>query len=969
MKSCESQSRLFQVFRFFHRWRNQMMFFMISVLVMGNIQCSYHLNQPLMGQKGWPDSQSDLQMDPSLHTGSFPNGFRYILKENQTPRDRVSMHLYVQAGSLCERDDEQGIAHFLEHMLFDGSTHFGPGELVKFFQRIGMQFGPDANAQTGFTQTVYDINLPKGDADSISEGLLVLQDYAQGALLLQDQADRERNVVLAEMRSRDSAEYRVLKESFQFEMPGSLIPQRFPIGQKEILEQINAKELRRFYETWYRPERMVLIMVGDFDSTHVTPLIRDAFGGLHAKRPPKSPPTLGRFKHEGPSTFYRYESEIGNTSVRIETIEQKFWRGDSIAWQHEQLLQDLADRIVKQRLDELLQKAKADFSEADISSGIYLKHIRYAEVSAECEPQYWKRTLSTLEQELRRALLFGFSQAEVDQVKKAYLAELQRDVEESNTRDSVDLARQIMGALGSWQVFQSPRQRLDLLGPMAEGATADDLHDAFRKSWKAPHRLVLVTGNAVLPEELSSPQAQIISAYKESSNVAVSPIPEKKPLAFPYLPEPPQDGTITSKEHLADIDVTRISFSNGVRLILKPTSFKANQVLMALSFGGGQASEPEDMPGLARFSQAVVNASGFGRMDQTDLETALAGRVARIHLDVGEDRFVVQGETLSNELPLLVQLLYTFMQDPGFRPEARTLELRRYEQSYRSMAHTVEGAMRMQGMRFLAGGDSRFGSVDPVQLQHCTLDRMRHWFGEQLGRSPLELAVVGDVEPQNVIKIVGRYFASLPHREESIPGPQRPAPVFPAGQTLNVKVDSTIPKSMVVIAYPTDDFWDIGQTRRLNIMADVYTDRLREHIREKLGAAYSPFAYNRAYRAYPGFGIFQVYLTIAPQQALTLIDEVKKISAELIQNGISNDEFRRALDPTLTGIKDLRQTNTYWLNSVLVGASQHPQQLEWARTIEKDYAAISAADVSSLTRRYLKNDQAAVVVITPETNP
>jgi zinc protease len=539
-----------------------------------------------------------------------------------------------------------------------------------------------------------------------------------------------------------------------------------------------------------------------------------------------------------------------------------------------------------------------------------------------------------------------------------------------------------MSSLGKWEVFQSPEQRSALLNPMAKKVTAEQLHQFFRESWGAAigstavqnagkesseSRLILVTGNVNLSGTASTPRERILSAYLESSRVAVSQPDEKEFMAFPYLPEPDTSFEIAENVPLSDIGITRISFSNGVQLLLKPTRFKENQVLMALSFGGGKASEPIDYPGLAQFSEEVVNASGFGSMDKSELETALAGHVARIALNVGEDQFVVQGETLSTELPLLVQLLYTFVKDPGYRPEAYRLTLKRYEQMYQAMSHTVEGAMRISGQRFLAGGDSRFGFVPPEELKQLHLENIRQWFGSQLAEAPLELAVVGDIEPQKVIDLVGRYFGNLPPRQSGPGDAERPSPVFPSGRSLELEVGSSISKSMVVVAYPTDDFWDIGQTRRLNIMGVVYSERLRENIREKLGAAYSPYAYNRPYRAYPGFGLFQIFLTVAPHQAPKLIDEVKNISTELIRNGISDDEFRRAVDPTLTGIKDLRQTNTYWLNSVLVGASRHPQQLAWARTIEKDYAAINAEEIMALTRQYLDNEKMAVIFIQPKT--
>ncbi len=220
---------------------------------------------------------SDLQPDPKLIFGRLANGFRYVLMPNSEPRDRVSLHLNVQVGSLSESDGQRGLAHFLEHLMFNGSTNFPPGELVKYFQRIGMQFGPDANAHTGFEETVYDVLLPDGKPESLANGLLVLSDYAQGALLLPSEVARESKVILSEMRARDSTSYRILDARFQFEFEGTRVAQRLPIGLKEVIQGATSEDLKHFYDTWYRPETMILVMVGDITEATVEPLIKKHF--------------------------------------------------------------------------------------------------------------------------------------------------------------------------------------------------------------------------------------------------------------------------------------------------------------------------------------------------------------------------------------------------------------------------------------------------------------------------------------------------------------------------------------------------------------------------------------------------------------------------------------------------------------------------------------------------------------------
>jgi len=925
-------------------------------------------NRLLTQQPVWPHDNSDISPDPDTLFGRLDNGLRYIIKENHTPRDRVSMHLFIQAGSLYEKPKEQGMAHFLEHLLFDGSVHFAPGEMVKYFQRIGMQFGPDANAHTGFTQTVFDVVLPQGDAKSLSEGLLVLRDYADGALLLPEEVRREKKVILAEMRSRDSARFRTFKATLQFELPDLLIGQRFPIGEAETIETMDHQMLRKFYQTWYRPERMILLVVGDMKPDTAKELIQDRFGDLKARVPSQPPPAIGSMVHRGINTFYHHEVETGMTQVAIETVQQKAQPLDSIDYRRREMVAELADAIIQNRLDAVVQRPDTVLTQADIGSGYYLRQIKYAQIEADCKPEAWRQALTEIEQQLRKALTYGFLPIELQRAKNDFRAQMQKAVQEARTRDSKEVAREIMGDLDDWRVFQSPRQRADMLIGFLETVTLEQIQKALIDTWSADHRLILVTGNADLTSGAAVPKAQIQSVYLAANSAKVDPPMHKKLAQFPYLPVPESPGTIVLRKRVEDLGIEQVEFNNGFRLNLKPTPFKENQVLAALSFGFGEASEPVDLPGLSAMTQAVVNESGFGALDRIALEAALSGRLAKTTFDIREDMFLIKGQAASAELPLLFQLLYTSIRDPGFREDARQLVLKRFQQEYESLPHSVDGLMQLKGQRFLAGGDRRFGAPAWGQLHQRTLSQMKAWMESQMRLQTMELSLVGDFDPEKAVDFAARYFGSL----ESLSGKDspemtatQPGPVFPRGQSLSLPVDTDIPKTLVVVAFPTEDFWDIQRTRRLTVMAELFSERLREHVREKLGAAYSPYAFNHSYRAYKGYGMTQIHVQVDPHQADAIVQEIRHIAEDLAVENSDADEFRRILDPTLTYIKDLRQTNTYWLNSVLTGAGRYPQQLNWSRSFEKDYAAITAEEITALARRYLVQDNAAVIILSP----
>lgn len=913
----------------------------------------------------WPHERSDLAPDAEVIYGQLDNGVRYVLMPNDRPRDRVSMHLNIQAGSMHETDPQQGLAHFLEHLMFNGTEHFPPGEIIKYFQSIGMKFGPDANARTGFYETIYDILLPTGDPESLDDGLLVMEDFAARAHLLPVEIDKERRVILEEMRVRDSASWRTFVKTLQFEMPNARLSERLPIGKKETLENADRELLKDFYDTWYRPNHSVLVMVGDFDPDTAVPLIEKRFGAMAARAPERPEPPFGEIDPKGIQAFHHYENEAGNTQVSIQVLGKKEPGPDTLARRKTRLIEDVADQIVQNRLNTLTKQPDSPFTDASAGSGDYLRYVRYGVMAAEADPDQWEESLALLEQTLRGALEYGFTQSELDRVRADYLASMDRAVKNASTRESGTLARQIIRSVNSEKVFQSPEQKKTLYAPIIESLTLAQVHDAFKAVWDPDHRLIEVTGNAELAARGADSEALILAAYDDSLQVAVAPPTERKAVAFPYLPAPETAGKIVRRNEIPDLGILQVDFENGVRLNLKQTDFEANEVVASLIFGEGESSEPFQKAGLSELSASVINKSGVGPLDRDDLERALAGKNTAVGFKVNQDDFAFRGRTVTGEVDLLFQLLYAHLTDPSFREEAYQLAMDRYHQAYRELAQSIDGAMTLQGRQFLAGGDPRFGLPPYAAFKDLTLEDIRSWIGPKLTNTPLELSVVGDFDPEQVIDLAARYLGSLPNRPVNPAEASSRLPRFPDGESLSITVDTKIPKGMAVVAYPTTDIWNIQRTRRLSTLASVFSDRLREEVREKLGATYSPHAYNQPSRAYSGYGVFKAVISINPDDADAVVEAVKGITADLAANGVTEDELRRALDPTLTGIKDMRRENGYWLDTVLSGSREHPEQIEWSRTIAEDYASITAEEVTKMARAYLDNGKAAAVVIVP----
>ncbi len=910
----------------------------------------------------WPQEKSDLQPDPSIVYGRLENGFRYILKKNSEPKNRVAMSLNVQAGSLHEDDDQRGLAHFLEHMLFNGSTHFAPGELVDYFQSIGMSFGGDTNAHTGYDETVYDIILPTGSNEDIDKGLLVFADYARGALLLPEEIDRERGVILAEKRSRDSAAYRSHIEELAFSMQGTRIPERIVIGIPETLKNASRAIMKRYYDAWYRPENMILVMVGDFDPVSVQPLIYKKFAALKGSGPVPDCPDLGKFPlHKETQFFFHRETEMGYAETGIETHWNISPQNDTVSFEREELQKYMGVMIVQHRLDELAKKSNTPFTSAHIYSGTFLGRFAYGEISAKSDPDKWQQSLKLVENTLRQALQYGFSEEEFKRVKKELVSTLDAAVLTKNSRNSKQLAATIVNNLNRNRVLQSPEQEKELFGSILQTLSAADLETAFRKIWSHESRLVKVNGKTVM--ESDDPLTAIKSVYNSALQDDIEPYLIEKAISFPYLKFESKSSTaIRSKEYFADIDTTRFVFENGVVLNYKKTDFQENEVQIAADFGLGKSGSLT--PGISLLAEAVIPQSGTARLSADELGKVVSGSSVATRFQVADASFRWQLTSLTKDIELSFQVLQSLLADPGVDTDAYQLSMERLKMHYDALAGDVRGAMQFEGSRFLAGGNKFFGMPPWKEFSKITHKQLEDWYISAAKTASLEISLVGDFNESYIVQLVEKYFAVLPSRTEN--KPEKVEITFPSGANLALTVPSSIDKGMLIVAWKTDDFWDITRTRGLHLLAEIFSERLRKVVREKLGATYSPQVYNISSRIYDGYGVMQAVLIVDPMQIDTLKNEVLSIADGIYRGPISEVELDRAKKPMLTSLKDMVRSNRYWLSSVLGLSSRYPQQLEWPLSILSGFAEFKTSDIQQLGSAYLQAEKAAVITVVPE---
>jgi zinc protease len=911
-------------------------------------------------------AESDLKPDPAARFGTLPNGLRYVIRPNHEPKDRASLRLVVHAGALEEKNDQRGLAHFLEHMAFNGSEHYAPGTLVEFFQRMGMNFGGDTNASTGFDRTVYMLELPNTKEATLQEGFRVFSDYAGGLLLQEKEIDKERGVILSEKRTRDSVGYRTVVAELGFLLHGSRFPERWPIGETDVIEHAERDRFVEFYNTWYRPELLSVVVVGDIDADAVEQQIVSTFSALQPRAAEQASPDLGHLdqaKSAGVQVFHHAEAEAPDTTVAISTIEPYQHEPDTGANRLKYLPRSLATAMINRRLAILAKKENAPFTAASTDVSESFNFYREGSIAVTCRADQWQAALGVADQELRRALQFGFQPAELKEVVANFRNNLEQAVKRAPTRRSESLASEISDTLVDRNVFTSPAEDQALYEPVLGQVTVDDCLASLREAWAPAHRLVMVTGNAAIPGD---DIATIRAAY-EKAHAATVTAPEAITEAKWGYTDFGAPGKVVKREHIDDLDVTLVTFANGVRLNLKKTDFESNLIRLSLRVGNGQLTEPADKPGLGAYMSETFVEGGLGKHSADDLRRILAGHTVGSSFASAGDAFVGGGATNRDDLLLQLQLMTARLVDPGYRPEAARQARKAIEELYLSLAHTPSGPFTLDVARLLASGDPRFGlPAENVMLQR-NLDEVKAWITPELQHGYIELAIVGDLDIDQTIDAVSRTFGALPPREPRQPLDDLRKVQYPKQPfARSYAVPTEIPKGVVAIYWPTTDALEIHRNRRLSLLGLVLSDRLRVKVREELGDAYSPSAGNNPSEVYPGYGYMVANVTVDPPRAQEVADAVTALGRDIAGKGVTDDELERAKLPVMTQLRESARTNQYWLNAVLSRAQERPQQLDWCRSRYADIESITTADLDALAKEYLPAEHASRVIVIPQ---
>lgn len=920
---------------------------------------------PPLQTAAWPQAASDIAADPTFRFGVLPNGMRYAIRKQATPPGKAALRLHISAGSLNEAEGQQGLAHFIEHMAFNGSTRVPEGEMVKILERLGLAFGADTNASTSFDETIYRLDLPKTDRETLETSLMLLREVAGELTFAPAAVDRERGVVLSEERSADSPALKAARAASDFQFKGQLPPRRFPIGEVNVLKAVDAAGLRAFYQSWYRPDAAVLVAVGDFDPEAVEARILETFSDWKPAGAASPAPDVGKVARRGPES--RLLADPGLPSaVSVNWIAPPELNPDTEATRRTDFQRNLVLAVLNQRLSDLARGSDPPFIGAAGSTSEPFRAQRSTGLYALARNGDWRRALEAVLTEQRRLETFGVRQEEVDRVVADSRAALRAARDGSSTRTPGELAALVVDSITDRTVVTSPEQDLDRFERDVRVLDLATLNRLSAGLFRGSGPLVFLTG----PKPIAGGDAAVEAATRTALKARVSPPSDLPAVAWPYTRfGTPSD--VVERRDIADLDIAMARFGNGVRLTVKPTKFTAGQVLVRVNLGSGRLGLDARRPS-PEWSAGALIEGGPARISPKDMDKALTGKVYSANFGLTDDAFVLSGTTRGEDLDTQLQVLAAYVSDPGWRPEAFERYAAVAATIHDQLASTSGGVLGRDLPPLLRGGDPRWAFPTREALSAARLTDLREAVDPALASGPLEVIIVGDITVEKAIDAVGRTFGALPARSE----PAHPAPDqlrvspprgggAPVVRTHRGRADQAV----LFTAWPTTGFFEDPRGARANrLLAEILSLRLTDELREKQGATYSPSADATQSLSIPGWGYISTVVEIPPDRIDAVTADIRRISADLVQSPPSADELARARKPTLEGVIQGRETNGYWL-SALSGAQADPRELDALRSLIPTLEGLTAADIQAAARKWLQDGGMWRFEVRPEAAP
>jgi zinc protease len=902
-----------------------------------------------------------VPVDPRITVGTLPNGMRYYIRANDQPRNRAEIRLVVNAGSVLEDDDQRGLAHFVEHMAFNGTRHFPKQDAIAFLQSTGMRFGAHINATTGFDHTAYELRIPTDSPAVMDRALLILEDWAHAVSFEPSEIDKERGVILEEWRTGLGANARILDAQLPVLLKDSRYAARLPIGTPEIIRTFPHDRLKRFYTDWYRPDLMAVIVVGDFDPAVMETRIKARFGPLPAAVSPRPRPLYD--VPDQPGTRYTIASDPEATRTMISVSSTMSARDQTTLGAYRQMtIERTFAALLSARLAELAQKPGAAFLAAQTSRGRVVQSTESTTLAALVADGGAEQGLAALLAEADRVARFGFTQTELDRYRLGMLRAFEQLASSPDEHTSESLADEFIRAFTQGEPIPGIAYEYGLARRFLPEITLADVNSLARDWIADRNRVVSVT--APRKEGVPVPtEASLAAVIKDAGAAALTAYVDTVS-ATPLLESLPKPGAVTRTETKPS-GVTEWTLSNGARVVLQPTTVKQDEVLFRAFSPGGTSLAPDADFIAAQTADRIVAQGGLGALSAIDLSKKLAGKSAFVRPDIDEMFEGLNGRSLNRDLETMFQLIHLTFTRPRADTEAFRTAIEQLNAALANRQALPETAFEDALTAAVSQRHVRAQPLTRDAIAQLSLDKSMAFYRDRFAdASDFTFVFVGSFDLATIQPLVERYLGSLPslHRKEA----GRDVGIRPPADVVETLVrKGTTPKSQVGVVF-TGPFENTPSHRLIvRTMADTLAGNLQRVLREDLGGTYG-VSVGSAFTKQPAQS-YSVSITFAcdPGRADDLVKALFAVVEDFKTRGPSDGQVADAQAALRRDLEIDSRQNGSILNR-LAFAYQFDEPVPDAATSRQLYDQLSAPLLRDAANRYLDTRRYVKVVLMPE---
>jgi len=905
-----------------------------------------------------------LPRDPAVITGKLDNGLVYYIRQNQKPEQRVEFRMVVNAGSILEDDDQQGLAHFLEHMAFNGTEDFSKNDLINFLEKSGVDFGADLNAYTSFDETVYMFQMPSDRQGLIDSAFMVLENWAHKLSFDEEEIDKERGVVHEEWRLGLGAQDRMMKKFLPELLKDSRYAERLPIGKMSVIDSCEYDLISKFYYDWYRPNLMAVVVVGDIDPDYAEKQIKKHFNKLKGPEVERERVSYGIPNNGEPIIALATDKEATNTMVAVFRKMDKFHVKTNDNYRTK-IKFDLFISMINARYFELTQDPEAPFMYAGASYGGFLARSLDAYTTyAAVKENKVNDAIATILKVNKQVKRYGFTENEFKRQKEELISNLEKALQEKDKTESRRYVSEYVSNFLNDEPFPGIDYEYELTKSVLPTITLDEVNQIAYYFAKNNGVAFLVTGPEKEDVEIPT-KAELLETIMVSRDAEVAEYKEEE-IAESLIESELVSGTILDQKTNDDMGITEMTLSNGVKVILKPTDFKNDEILMtSFGFGGTSVATDEDFIS-AKFANQILSMSGVGAFDNIALKKYLTGKNVSVSSDIGQVSQGLKGNSVKKDLETLFQLTHLYFTAPRKDTTAfKTFKSQMLTQ-FKFMMSNPQAVFYDTIYKLATQNDARTIVIPTEnQINSIDLDKAYDFYkGLFANANGYTFVFTGSFDIETISPLITKYLGSLPSIE-ALSMWKDDSPEFPDGITEAIVHKGTEPKSSVAILM--DESFDFTAENRLkmSMLMKILNIRMRESMREDQGGVYGVRARPNMSK-YPKEEInIMVSWGCAPENAENLAQTVLFEMDTLRTNGPNEINLAKAKETTIRDFESNFEKNNYWLNKIK-NAYYNGEDIYSLQDLKTKIGSITSEDLKEMAIQYFNNDHYLKVILMPE---